>query len=61
MVCAGSPIDLKNKYGIGYNLTIVKQSISVDFSTINDLIRKHIPTARMTSNISLELSFQLPI
>lgn len=53
MVCAGSPIDLKNKYGIGYNLTIVKQSINVEVSPIINLIKKYIRDARVMSSVSL--------
>ena len=66
--CMGSSLFLKNKFGVGYTLTIVKESqtkqandvlanISKD---IEDIVRSHVPDAEPLSNVGAEQSFRLP-
>jgi ATP-binding cassette subfamily A (ABC1) protein 3 len=52
LVCAGSTIFLKNKYGVGYNLTFSKLNPNVSSSPIINLITKHITNANITTDVS---------
>ena len=61
MVCCGSGIYLKNRFGVGYNLTFVKESSSSDTNAIISLARKHVPNAVVLSNVATDLSLQLPM
>lgn len=61
MVCCGSSMFLKNKFGVGYNITFVKQGNEVDSARIIALVRKHVPHAEVLSNIATDLSLQLPL
>jgi ATP-binding cassette subfamily A (ABC1) protein 3 len=38
LICCGSSVFLKNKFGVGYNLTIVKENNNVDSEPILKLI-----------------------
>lgn len=40
--CVGSSLFLKNRYGVGYNLTIVKEQQWCDVKAINQLVKKHV-------------------
>ncbi|XP_055994781.1 phospholipid-transporting ATPase ABCA3-like [Sorex fumeus] len=57
--CCGSPIFLKNAYGIGYHIIMVKES-HCNVEEIFKLIDYYIPTATLESNLKYELSFMLP-
>ena len=59
--CCGRPLFLKNKFGIGYNLTIVKKDINLPSDTILDVVKKFIPTCQIVSNVSAEICVQLPL
>ncbi|KAF0717928.1 Aste57867_2007 [Aphanomyces stellatus] len=61
--CCGSSLYLKNKYGAGYTLTIVKTSTATagDEAKLVSFIQSHIPTATVLSNVGSEMSFQLSI
>lgn len=61
MVCCGSGIYLKNRFGVGYNLTFVKESSSSDTNAIISLARKYVPNAVVLSNVATDLSLQLPM
>lgn len=43
VLCCGSSIYLKNKFGIGYNITFVKQSSQTDSEPILRTVQKHVP------------------
>lgn len=66
--CMGSSMFLKNKFGVGYTLTIVKESQSKqqsDFLSsisqeIEKIVQKNIPAAEPLSNVGAEQSFRLP-
>ena len=64
--CCGSPLFLKSKYDSGYNLVINKETSNLKL-TESDLsnrfitvIQRHIPNAKLNSNINSEISFVLP-
>jgi len=59
--CLGSPLFLKSKFGIGYNLTMVKNDINVPSEPIQALIQKHVPESRLLSDVSAEFALQLPL
>jgi len=61
MICCGSSMYLKNKFGVGYNITFVKKSNEVDSKPIIQIIQKYIPHAKILSNVATELSMQLPM
>ncbi|XP_069124776.1 phospholipid-transporting ATPase ABCA3-like [Argopecten irradians] len=56
--CCGSSLFLKNKYGAGYHMVIVKRP-NCDVDNITKLIRTYVPGAEMESNIAAELSYVL--
>ena len=48
--CYGSSLFLKNRYGVGYHMVMVKTS-SCDVSKVKEVIFRHIPTAELESDI----------
>ncbi|GMF31471.1 unnamed protein product [Phytophthora lilii] len=58
--CCGSALYLKNQFGVGYNLTIVKEE-NCDDSKVIDFISRYIPSSRVLSNVGTEIAFQLPL
>jgi ATP-binding cassette, subfamily A (ABC1), member 3 len=61
LICSGSSIFLKNRFGVGYSLTISKVSPEADSNTILETIKKHVPGALITTNVSTDLAIQLPL
>uniref|UniRef100_A0A6P8HMV1 ATP-binding cassette sub-family A member 3-like isoform X2 n=1 Tax=Actinia tenebrosa TaxID=6105 RepID=A0A6P8HMV1_ACTTE len=57
--CCGSSLFLKNKYGVGYHMAIVKATLC-DVPLVNAIVQKYVPTAQLESNIGAELTFILP-
>ncbi|XP_007937732.1 phospholipid-transporting ATPase ABCA3 [Orycteropus afer afer] len=57
--CCGSPLFLKQKYGAGYHMTLVKEP-HCDPEAISQLVCDHVPNATLESNAGAELSFILP-
>jgi ATP-binding cassette subfamily A (ABC1) protein 3 len=58
--CCGSPLFLKNKYGVGYTLTIVKKS-NFNEEAVRECVSQHVPESDQLSNIAGEISFRLPL
>ena len=60
--CVGSSLFLKKEFGVGYQITIEKKSKdpSVD-EAVKDIVMQSVPEATVLSNVSSELSFQLPL
>mmetsp|Transcript_62430 Transcript_62430/g.122842 ORF Transcript_62430/g.122842 Transcript_62430/m.122842 type:complete len:2323 (-) Transcript_62430:80-7048(-) len=74
--CFGSPLFLKNKFGVGYTLTIVKTQPEQDAAPItaeaakhnfverskllHSIVKLHIPHAESLSDVGAEQSFRLP-
>ncbi|XP_051573029.1 phospholipid-transporting ATPase ABCA3-like isoform X1 [Myxocyprinus asiaticus] len=57
--CCGSPLFLKNKYGAGYHMVIVKDSFC-NVSEITRLVHMYVPNATLESSAGAELSYILP-
>lgn len=58
--CCGSSIFLKNSFGIGYNLIIVKKNAQPS-PEIKKLVLDIISKGNLLSDVSAEISFQLPL
>jgi len=62
MQCLGSPLFLKNRFGVGYSLTLTKRDASEKGNQhIIKFISNHIPEVRVVSDVSAEISVQLPL
>lgn len=61
MICCGSSIFLKNKFGVGYTITFTKHDSAAASQPIISLIQKYSPNAKVLSDIATELSLQLPL
>lgn len=57
--CAGSPAFLKQRFGTGYHIIVNKMSQECDVITIETLLRKYAPKARLESNSYNEAVFLL--
>lgn len=57
--CCGSSLFLKNKFGIGYHLTLVLEGHSKEHA-ISKLVTMHVPKAEKARRHGRELSFILP-
>ncbi|POM61236.1 ABC transporter ABCA1 lipid exporter family, partial [Phytophthora palmivora] len=58
--CCGSSLFLKNQFGAGYNLTLVKDDAKCDDKAVTNLIKSYVPSAELLSNVGSEIAFQLP-
>ncbi|XP_033114079.1 ATP-binding cassette sub-family A member 3-like [Anneissia japonica] len=59
LLCSGSSLFLKNRYGVGYHMTLVKnQDCQVDLLT--KTIQEFVPGSYLESNIGAELTYILP-
>ncbi|KAF1321194.1 Abc transporter a family member 1, partial [Globisporangium splendens] len=59
--CCGSSLFLKNRYGAGYNLTLVKDEAGCNDNNLIGFIQSYIPNAQVLSNVGSEIAFQLPL
>jgi len=60
--CCGSSLFLKDKYGVGYTLTVVKKQKSVSVSHgVEEMVKTHVSEAEVMSNVASEISFRLPL
>ncbi|XP_053412499.1 phospholipid-transporting ATPase ABCA3 [Nycticebus coucang] len=57
--CCGSSLFLKQKYGAGYHMTLVKEP-HCNPEGVSQLVYHHVPNATLESNAGAELSFILP-
>jgi ATP-binding cassette, subfamily A (ABC1), member 3 len=60
LITCGSSLFLKKRFGVGYDLTIVKTSTSVPAQPIDKLVTSYVSSAEKTGDISLELKYRLP-
>jgi ATP-binding cassette subfamily A (ABC1) protein 1 len=68
LMCCGSPLFLKNRFGVGYTLTIVKEAhmktgsdaLAAISNKISDLVTSFIPEAEPLSDVGAEQSLRLP-
>lgn len=56
LICCGSSEFLKDRFGVGYNLSIVKEDNNVDSVPIINYIKSIIPSANVLSNVSSEIT-----
>jgi ATP-binding cassette subfamily A (ABC1) protein 3 len=61
LVALGSNVYLKNKFGVGYNITFVKKSIDVSSQKIVSCVTKYVLNATVLSDVSSEIVIQLPM
>jgi ABC-type multidrug transport system ATPase subunit len=59
--CCGSSLFLKARFGIGYNLTMVKASAACRVDDVSDMVLRHVPAARVLSTAAGEMAYQLPL
>lgn len=57
--CCGSSLFLKNRYGVGYHIVMVKQA-ECSVRRITELIKQYVPNSKLESNAGAELSYILP-
>lgn len=55
LLCSGSSVFLKNRFGVGYNLTIVKENTITKSDQIYSTILKYVPEATILSDVSAEI------
>jgi ABC-type multidrug transport system ATPase subunit/ABC-type multidrug transport system permease subunit len=61
LLCAGSSLFLKSKFGIGYMLTISKESNETPLEPISEAITSIIPPATVKSTVAGEVIYTLPL
>ncbi|KAF1787671.1 P-loop containing nucleoside triphosphate hydrolase [Phytophthora cactorum] len=61
MRCCGSSLFLKNRFGAGYNLTLVKDDAKCDDDAVTAFVSSFVPKAQLLSNVGSEIAFQLPL
>ena len=61
MLCCGSNVFLKNKFGSGYLITFVKKSADTSSEPILRAVKKFVPEARVVTNVITDLAINLPI
>ncbi|KAE9030907.1 ABC transporter A family member 1 [Phytophthora rubi] len=59
--CCGSSLFLKNRFGAGYNLTLVKDDAKCDDKDVSAFVTSYVPSAQLLSNVGSEIAFQLPL
>jgi len=57
--CAGSPLFLKTRFGVGYGLTVVKSGATS--AGVLEAVRHHIPAAAVHSDAAAELALRIPL
>lgn len=60
LVCLGSSLFLKKRYGVGYNLTMVKKFKDINLKIGNYLEKKLGPEVSFFSEVSSEIKFRIP-
>lgn len=61
MTCLGSSIFLKNKFGLGYNLTVVKTKTDETNEQLIEYMQEHLgPEVKLQSEVQSEMTIQIP-
>lgn len=60
LITCGSSLFLKKRFGVGYDLTVVKENSEISSAKIESLIKQRVPAAEKTGDISMEVKFRLP-
>ena len=61
MICCGSSVFLKNKFGVGYSITFTKQSQEQSSNPIIQTIAKYVSEYKILTNVATDLTIQLPL
>ena len=61
MICCGSSVFLKNKFGVGYSITFTKQSQDHSSNPIIQTIAKYVSEYKILTNVATDLTIQLPL
>ena len=68
MVCCGSPLFLKQRYGAGYSIVLTRPDgasssgvAAPGTAALEDLVKRHVPEATVVSDIGKEISFSAPL
>ena len=59
MQCLGSSLFLKNRFGVGYNLAMVKKEKETN-SKIGEYLKDKIGDVKKLSEVSSEITYQIP-
>lgn len=52
LICCGSSVFLKNRFGVGYNLSISKKSTEIPSAPIINLVNSFVPDGNKISDVS---------
>jgi len=58
--CSGSSLFLKSRYGVGYHMTLVKESPKCPSLEVEKVVKSLVPSAEIVTDVGMELSFILP-
>eukprot|EP01036_Dinobryon_divergens_P035789 gene35789-46440_t len=59
--CCGSSLFLKQKFGVGYSMTLEKkEALNFNTARLTSMITSNIPDAKLLTDVGTEISFQLP-
>jgi ATP-binding cassette, subfamily A (ABC1), member 3 len=61
LLCCGSSMFLKERFGLGYTVTFTKSSADIDSVPIIKTIKMYVPNYKILTNVVTELSVQLPL
>jgi ATP-binding cassette subfamily A (ABC1) protein 3 len=61
LITCGSSLFLKEKFGCGYDLTVVGKDQNVNFGDMKKVIREKVPNCKEVGLIGMELKYQLPV
>jgi ATP-binding cassette subfamily A (ABC1) protein 1 len=56
--CCGGPLFLKEQYGVGYTMTVIRDGMD---SSVVDIVREHVPSVTVATTAGAELALRLPI
>ncbi|XP_066289391.1 phospholipid-transporting ATPase ABCA3-like isoform X2 [Branchiostoma lanceolatum] len=59
LTCSGSSLFLKNRFGVGYHLTLAKSPVCVE-QKVKDEVEKYVPSALFGGSVGSEMAFILP-
>ena len=59
LICLGSSLFLKNRFGVGYNLTMVKQSKEPN-TKVGTYFELHLGNVKKLHEVSSEITYQIP-
>jgi hypothetical protein len=59
--CYGSSLFLKGRFGVGYNLTMMRSDESCDSAAVHGLVTKHVGAAEVLSVAGGEMAYALPL